>query len=149
MLQVGDQVVYPMHGAGEIAGIEECEIMGQVKQYFILQLPVGDIRIMIPTDNADGIGLRQISPPEMLDRVAEVLLITHAPPYGILDQDGSIHYGSNELLSRVTAVRPRIHLFGHIHKANGLEESGGTVFSNAAMMDEHYGTLLEPHLINL
>ena len=77
------------------------------------------------------------------------VLITHAPPYGILDQDGSIHYGSNELLSRVTAVRPRIHLFGHIHKANGLEESGGTVFSNAAMMDEHYGMLLEPHLINL
>ena len=47
------------------------------------------------------------------------------------------------------AVRPRIHLFGHIHKANGLEESGGIVFSNAAMMDEHYGMLLEPHLINL
>ena len=77
------------------------------------------------------------------------VLITHAPPYGILDRDGSIHYGSNELLSRVKAVRPRIHLFGHIHKANGLEESGGTVFSNAAMMDEHYGMLLEPHLINL
>ena len=77
------------------------------------------------------------------------VLITHAPPYGILDQDGSIHYGSYELLSRVTAVRPRIHLFGHIHKANGLEERGETVFSNAAMMDEHYGTLLEPHLINL
>lgn len=77
------------------------------------------------------------------------VLITHAPPYGILDRDGSIHYGSNELLSRVTSVRPRIHLFGHIHKANGLEESGGTVFSNAAMMGEHYGMLLEPHLINL
>ena len=57
--------------------------------------------------------------------------------------------GSNELFSRVTAIRPRIHLFGHIHKANGLEERGGTVFSNAAMMDEHYGMLLEPHLINL
>ena len=77
------------------------------------------------------------------------VLITHAPPYGILDQDGSIHYGSYELLSRVTAVRSRKHLFGHIHKANGLEERGGTVFSNAAMMDEHYGMLLEPHLINL
>lgn len=77
------------------------------------------------------------------------VLITHAPPHGILDRDGSIHYGSNELLSRVTAVRPRIHLFGHIHKANGLEESGGTVFSNAAMMDEHYDMLREPHLIKL
>ena len=77
------------------------------------------------------------------------ILVTHAPPYGILDRDGSIHYGSRELLSRVTAVCPRIHLFGHIHKANGLEGSDGIVFSNAAMMDEHYGMLLEPHLINL
>ena len=82
MLQVGDQVVYPMHGAGEIAGIEECEIMGQVKQYFILQLPVGDIRIMIPTDNAEGIGLRQISPPEMIDRVSEVLMEEPERPLG-------------------------------------------------------------------
>ena len=77
------------------------------------------------------------------------VLITHAPPYGILDRDVSIHYGSNELLSRVTAVRPQIHLFGHIHKANGLEESGGTIFSNAAIMDEHYDMLREPHLIYL
>ena len=77
------------------------------------------------------------------------VLITHAPPHGILDRDGSIHYGSNDLLSRVTAVRPRIHLFGHIHKANGREESGGTIFSNAAIMDEHYDMLLEPHLIYL
>ena len=57
--------------------------------------------------------------------------------------------GSNELLSRVTAVRPRIHLFGHIHKANGLEESNGIIFSNAAIMNEHYDMLLEPHLIKL
>lgn len=82
MLQVGDRVVYPMHGAGEIAGIEKCEIMGQVKQYFILQLPVGDIRIMIPTDNADGIGLRQISPPEMINRVSEVLMDEPERPLG-------------------------------------------------------------------
>ena len=77
------------------------------------------------------------------------VLITHAPPYGILDRDVSIHYGSNELLSRVTAIRPRIHLFGHIHKANGLEESGEIVFSNAAIIDEHYDMLREPHLITL
>ena len=72
-MQVGDQVVYPMHGAGEITGIEECEIMGEVKQYFILQLPVGGIRIMIPVDNAQGIGLRQISPMETIEQVAVVL----------------------------------------------------------------------------
>lgn len=82
MLRVGDQVVYPMHGAGEIAGVEECEIMGQVRQYFILQLPVGDVRIMIPTDNADGIGLRQISPPETLEKVSEVLQQEPERPLG-------------------------------------------------------------------
>ena len=82
MLQVGDQVVYPMHGAGEIAGIEECEIMGQVKAYFILQMPVGGIRIMIPTDNADGIGLRQISPLEDIEQVAKVLQETPEKPLG-------------------------------------------------------------------
>lgn len=72
-MQVGDQVVYPMHGAGEITGIEECEIMGEIRQYFILQLPMGGIRIMIPVDNAQGIGLRQISPMETIEQVAAVL----------------------------------------------------------------------------
>ena len=76
--------------------------------------------------------------------------LCNLPEADVIIHSGDITMnGSNELLSRVTAVRPRIHLFGHIHKANGLEERGGTVFSNAAMMDEHYGMLLEPHLINL
>ena len=43
MLQVGDRIVYPMHGAGEITCIEECEIMGQVREYYVLQLPLGNI----------------------------------------------------------------------------------------------------------
>ncbi len=47
--------------------------MGEVKQYFILQLPVGGIRIMIPVDNAQDIGLRQISPMETIEQVAAVL----------------------------------------------------------------------------
>ena len=76
--------------------------------------------------------------------------LCNLPEADVIVHSGDITMnGSNELLSRVTAVRPRIHLFGHIHKANGLEESGGTVFSNAAMMDEHYDMLLEPHLIKL
>ena len=95
MLQVGDQVVYPMHGAGEIAGVEECEIMGQVKQYFILQMPVGDIRIMIPTDNVDGIGLRQISPPEKIEQVSQVLLEEPERPRGSWNK--RVHNNLNRL----------------------------------------------------
>ena len=89
-MQVGDQVVYPMHGAGEITGIEECEIMGIVKQYFILQLPIGGIRIMIPTDNTEGIGLRQISPPETIEQVAEVLQQSGEKPVGSWTKDSML-----------------------------------------------------------
>lgn len=82
MLQVGDQVVYPMHGAGEIAGVEECEIMGQMRKYFILQLPVGGIKIMIPTDNAEDIGLRDVSSQETIEQAAAVLQETPERPLG-------------------------------------------------------------------
>jgi Icc-related predicted phosphoesterase len=66
------------------------------------------------------------------------VLITHQPPYGILDLSGGIHYGSKELLAVVSAVNPRYHLFGHIHAAAGLQELGGTTFANAALVDERY-----------
>ncbi|MBP3230871.1 MAG: CarD family transcriptional regulator [Anaerovibrio sp.] len=75
MLQIGDKVVYPMHGAGEIAGIEEYDVMGQgeMKSYYVMRLSIGDVKIMLPTDNIEGIGLRQISPPEKLKEIEEVL----------------------------------------------------------------------------
>lgn len=48
------------------------------------------------------------------------ILITHTPAYGILDYDEIFHYGSEELFSRISAVNPRLHLFGHIHSQNGI-----------------------------
>ena len=75
------------------------------------------------------------------------VLVTHTPPYGILDRDGSILYGSRELLERVSTIRPCLHLFGHIHKAHGMTNDGMTVFSNAAIMDEGYDSLNGPNML--
>ena len=75
------------------------------------------------------------------------VLVTHTPPYGILDRDGSILYGSRELLEKVCMIRPRLHLFGHIHKAHGMTNDGMTVFSNAAIMDEGYDSLNGPNVL--
>ncbi len=77
------------------------------------------------------------------------VLITHAPPYGILDFDDNIHYGSKELLQRVTAVSPCLHLFGHIHRQHGMTDNGITSFSNGAIMDTDYTDLHIPNLIKL
>lgn len=75
------------------------------------------------------------------------VLVTHTPPYGILDRDGGILYGSRELLERVHTICPSMHLFGHIHKAHGTTNDGMIVFSNAAIMDEGYDSLNGPNVL--
>lgn len=60
MFNIGDKVVYPMHGAGVIEGIEEKEILGEIKKYFILRLPLKNMKVMLPVDNIENIGLRNI-----------------------------------------------------------------------------------------
>ena len=77
------------------------------------------------------------------------VLVTHTPPYGILDFDDNIHYGSKELLQRVVEVAPRLHLFGHIHRQHGVMDNGTTRFSNGAIMNTDYTDLHTPNLIEL
>lgn len=60
MFAIGDKVVYPMHGAGIIESIEEKEILGERKQYYVMRMPVGDMKVMIPINNAGCIGIREI-----------------------------------------------------------------------------------------
>ena len=73
MLTVGDKVVYPMHGAGVIEGIEECEVMGEIKQYYVLRMPFGGMKVMIPMNNVDSIGLREVIAETEVEKVANVL----------------------------------------------------------------------------
>ena len=70
-------------------------------------------------------------------------------PYDIIDKDGSILYGSRELLERVRVIHPRLHLLGHIHKSYGTTSDGVTVFSNATIMDEGYDNLNASNVLSL
>jgi predicted phosphohydrolase len=68
------------------------------------------------------------------------VLITHGPPFGILDQvtSGGAHLGCEELMKAVEVKRPRLHIFGHIHGGAGTFENGVTRFVNAAYLNERY-----------
>jgi Icc-related predicted phosphoesterase len=68
------------------------------------------------------------------------VLITHGPPEGILDTTnrGGV-VGCRDLLDRVRVVRPRLHVFGHIHEAAGRADIDGTIFVNASTQ-MGYGT---------
>ncbi len=59
MYNVGDKVVYPMHGAGVIDAIEEKEILGEKQSYYILKMP-GEVKVMVPTLTAEEHGIRNV-----------------------------------------------------------------------------------------
>lgn len=73
VFQIGDKVVYPMHGAGIIEDIEEREVLGQRHSYYVMRLPIGDMKVMIPMDNVEEIGLRQIIDEEGVKQVFSIL----------------------------------------------------------------------------
>ena len=77
------------------------------------------------------------------------VLITHSPAYGILDEDGDVRYGSEELLERIMTTRPKYHLFGHVHTRHGILTMNGSVYSNGAIMNDDYTRLNEPKVLNL
>lgn len=73
MFNVGDKIVYPMHGAGVIESIEEREILGQKQNYYVVRMPIGDMRVMIPTENIGDIGIREIIGDKDAERVFAIL----------------------------------------------------------------------------
>lgn len=69
------------------------------------------------------------------------ILVTHGPPRGILDKvkrPPSPNVGCPELLRVVQALRPKLHVFGHIHEQHGAVQLDGVTYVNAAMLDERY-----------
>lgn len=68
------------------------------------------------------------------------ILITHGPAFGKLDYvpyDG-LNVGCEELLKRIEEVKPKIHLSGHIHSGRGVVFSEGTLYVNAAVLNDRY-----------
>mmetsp|Transcript_1654 Transcript_1654/g.3838 ORF Transcript_1654/g.3838 Transcript_1654/m.3838 type:complete len:429 (-) Transcript_1654:190-1476(-) len=60
------------------------------------------------------------------------ILLTHMPPYGILDNSMGKHIGDKGLLKLVQRLKPKYHIFGHFHADYGVEKRGETVFVNAS-----------------
>lgn len=86
------------------------------------------------------------------------ILLTHGPPYKILDgvptfnedaypSDESMtvrHVGCEELLKATTRLKPKVHVFGHVHSGRGRTERDGTTFINASVMNETYDPTRKP-----
>lgn len=72
-MKIGDRIVYPMHGAGEIGEIEENEVGGVIKSYYVLKMPMGSMKLMLPVDKIAEMGLREVIDSTKLADVEKVL----------------------------------------------------------------------------
>lgn len=73
MFKVGDLAVYPAQGVGIIEAIELREVMGLKQNYYIMNILGNGMKIMIPTDSAASVGLREVIPVEEIPKVYAIL----------------------------------------------------------------------------
>lgn len=73
MFEIGDRIVYPMHGAGVIVEKTLKTILGVEKEYYILSIPVGEIRISVPIDKINDMGIRTIVDESEIENILEIL----------------------------------------------------------------------------
>ncbi|MBQ5761199.1 MAG: CarD family transcriptional regulator [Clostridia bacterium] len=71
MFSVGDKIVHPFHGAGVIQDIVDIEVLGEVKKYYTLALPFTKLKLDIPVDTAESIGVRPVMKPEDTEKLYE------------------------------------------------------------------------------
>lgn len=78
------------------------------------------------------------------------VLITHSPPLCIGDYvDRGENVGCEDMLEAVQRIRPKLHVFGHVHDGYGVYERDGTRFINAAICDEKYRPVNAPIVVDL
>ncbi|MCW5831169.1 MAG: CarD family transcriptional regulator [Labilithrix sp.] len=72
-LNVGDKVVHPSHGLGEISAIEHREIGGAKGEFFIIRILDNGMRVMVPRTSAQAAGLRPVMSSKEADKVLETM----------------------------------------------------------------------------
>lgn len=73
MYEIGDKIVYAIHGAGTIVDIQEIDILGNVENYYILKLPINDIQVSIPESELDSSKIRPVISKEEGEEVLKIL----------------------------------------------------------------------------
>jgi CarD family transcriptional regulator len=71
--EIGDNVVYPHHGAGQVIKKEQKEILGEVREYLTIKILHNDMTVMVPCENAGKAGLRRVIDEDTVKKVLAVL----------------------------------------------------------------------------
>ena len=70
---IGDKAVYPSQGVAEVVGIDKKEIMGKIQHFYVLRILDSDMRILVPVDKAEQVGLREVVQEDQIREVYDIL----------------------------------------------------------------------------
>ncbi|AFZ71170.1 putative phosphoesterase, ICC [Caldisphaera lagunensis DSM 15908] len=145
--------------SGDFECLETAEIFSEFRNSFAVSGNVDDVSIMkllskkgilldgkIKTVNEIAfIGIGGIDPINNISVIKNypfnkkykyVILVSHNPPYGILDKTFfNIRAGLKEINSILNYIKPSIHLFGHIHESQGIQLLNNTIYINPGPLD--------------
>lgn len=94
------------------------------------------------------------SEPELAEKWSKIpwstdVLITHGPPSGTLDLARGCPLGSTSLASALESIKPKIHVFGHIHEGYGIVEKDNTMYVNASVCTAAYAPTNPPIVLDI
>ena len=120
--QIGDIIVHPLHGAGIIQEIEYKRVEGKVKGYYVLMIPKGDMRVMIPVDSCEQLGVRPI-----LDLAALTDILREIPKLPVIDEsnwnrrcrENMLRLKSGELLEVAVVIKSLVWREARFGLSNG------------------------------
>src|SRR5881398_2659747 len=115
--KVGETVVYPHHGAALIEAIEERLLKGVKKTYLRLKVAQGDLTVLVPAENAEVVGVRDVVGQEGLDKVAEVVRDLWRR-----DRDRGLSAGEKRMLAKARQI-----LISELALAEGTNEDKAEV----------------------
>ncbi len=91
MFNIEENVVYPMHGVGKVMEIATKTVLNKKKKYYIVELINTKMRVMVPVDNAENIGLRHIVDKKQIPKITKLL----QEDYVEQEEDWKIRYQNN------------------------------------------------------
>ena len=117
-----------------------------LKQVTIGSTPFVGVSGCIPIPFSSRICLNQVQVIKKLKSLikSNSVLVTHPPPWGILDEVfGRFHAGCRSLTKVIKMRRPMLMVCGHIHESSGSVLIGKTLVVNCALGRNHAGAMIE------
>ena len=69
MFRAGDRLLHPLHGVGTVEKVVKQEVLGQTQEYYCVALTLKRMKVMVPTDKCEEIGVRKITKSAQIEEV--------------------------------------------------------------------------------